>query len=133
MASRTPFSRHRAGGRSDDRSPGERVAGAYEFAAAEWGWTVDHIEGELTDALFVWYLDAAYDRVSERSNRDYQQAVEVVRAGVIFAHDQRQYSRWRASVRTKPNRGAGLVGQALEAAVMRIAEMFPDNVQRVTV
>lgn len=54
--------------------------------------------------------------------------VEAVRLGTIFAHDNKQHDKWRANKgrRHKPSRG--LTGEALEAAVMGIARMFPGNV-----
>lgn len=54
--------------------------------------------------------------------------VEAVRIGTVFAHDKRQYSRWQSRKKRIPKRGSGLVGAALEAAVMRVAELFPKNV-----
>lgn len=62
------------------------------------------------------------------ASTDFDQMVEAVRVGSIFAHDQKAYDRWqrRPKARSKPQRG--LTGHALEAAVMRIANQFPDNV-----
>jgi len=53
--------------------------------------------------------------------------VETVRVGTIFAHDGKQYGKWKTRQRT--TRGQrGLTGAALEAAVMRIARQYPGNV-----
>lgn len=48
--------------------------------------------------------------------------------------DRRAASRWASQRgRKRAGRSAGLTGEALESAVARIAEQFPDNVMRVTV
>lgn len=47
--------------------------------------------------------------------------------GTIFAYEQKAYLRWARSTR-RPPKARGLTGAALEAAVMQIAETFPDNV-----
>lgn len=54
--------------------------------------------------------------------------VEAVRVGTIFAHDQKAYSRWTRRPKARARKQHGLTGAALEAAVMRIAQRFPDNV-----
>lgn len=79
------------------------------------------------------YLDAASDRLNERAQGDFDAAVESGRAAAIFATDQKQYGKWRS----RPHRGPGthakgLVGDALERAVMGLQAMFPDNVSRAT-
>jgi len=51
-----------------------------------------------------------------------------VRVGTIFAHDAKQYGKWRSRQRSSQRRQRGLTGAALEAAVARVAEMFPGNV-----
>lgn len=55
--------------------------------------------------------------------------VEAVRVGTVFAHDGKQYGKWKSSNRARKG-GGGLTGAALEAAVMRVAQQFPDNVVR---
>lgn len=47
--------------------------------------------------------------------------------GTGFAYDTKAYGKWRR----RPSKTPQLDGAALEAAVMRVAEMFPDNVERV--
>jgi hypothetical protein len=74
------------------------------------------------------YFDAAHDRV----DADHRLRVEEVRAGYILARDAKAYAKWSRTAR-KPSSKPGLVGAALEAAVMSIASIFPDNVQRGTV
>lgn len=49
--------------------------------------------------------------------------------GAIFGRDQKAYDRWRRSNQPAP---VSLTGDRLEAAVMGIAAMFPDNVIRGT-
>jgi hypothetical protein len=48
--------------------------------------------------------------------------------GTIFAHDAKQFARWRNRSTRKAHREPGLTGLALEAAVRRVASLFPDNV-----
>lgn len=72
------------------------------------------------------YLDAAADRVDER----FRSSVEAARMGTVFASNRKAYDQWRRDAAPK---GRGLTGDALEAAVRRIAEQFPDNVIRGTV
>lgn len=45
---------------------------------------------------------------------------------MVFAHDQRQYMRWRASAVHSTSRG--LMGEALEQAITAIAGSHPDLV-----
>lgn len=42
-------------------------------------------------------MDAAVDRVRDRTNNEFDIAVEAVRAGTIFAGDNNQHARWRAA------------------------------------
>lgn len=128
MASREPFSRHRRreGGGADP----DALAHAADFAAHEYGWRPEYLERELTDEQLVWYFDAAQDRVERVTTADHERAIEAVRVGTIFAHDSKQYTRWRNRTRQATGRSRGLVGAELEAAVMRIAAMFPGNVVR---
>lgn len=99
--------------------------------ASTYHWSARHIEHELTDELLVLYLDEETDRVRDRAQADFDRTVEAVRVGTIFAHDGRQYARWLAG-KPAAKRGRGLTGDALEAAVMGIAAMFPENVERVS-
>lgn len=126
MASREPFSRQGAGDSSDGRSLDERLIGAYEFAAAEYGWAPQKVEEELSDEQLVAYLDAATDRLTRTYERDFEANVEAVRAGTIFAHDKKAARKWARRRIAKTSRG--LTGMALEQAVRGIAEMFPKNV-----
>jgi len=51
--------------------------------------------------------------------------------GSIFSRNQKAYDKWARSAHRRPGTHArGLTGAALESAVMRIAEQFPDNVTR---
>lgn len=97
--------------------------------AQAFGWSARHIERELTDELLVMYLDEETDRLTADVRVRFDSMVEAVRAGTIFAHDGRQHQRW---VRSRQPKGRALSGDALEAAVMRIAQMFPGNVIRGT-
>ena len=137
MASRQPFSRHHARGgvdgqlAGDHRTRAERLFAAYGLLAAEYQWSVRQIRSTLTDELLVLYLDDAIDRRSDRMEADFESTVEAVRVGYLTARDNKLYQKWSRR-RSTPKRGTGLTGQALEQAVMRIASMFPENVQRVT-
>lgn len=75
------------------------------------------------------YFDAAQDRLEDESRARFETMLEAVRAGTVFAHDSRQYRSWRAR-RPTAHRGAtqGLTGDALEAAVRQIADLFPGHV-----
>jgi hypothetical protein len=50
----------------------------------------------------------------------------------VFAHDAKQYTRWHNQRRAATGRSRGLVGAELEAAVNRIAKLFPQQVIRGT-
>jgi hypothetical protein len=95
--------------------------------AATFGWTARYIERELTDELLVMYLDEEVDRLRNRTQADFDSLVEAVRAGTIFAHNKKAHDKYIASSAAKQKRPS-LTGAALEAAVMNIAKMFPDNV-----
>lgn len=73
-----------------------------------------------------------FDEASERRQSDHEARIEAVRVGTIFAHDRKAHTKWQNAKRSK-SRKRGLVGDALEAAVMGIAQMFPQNVIRGTV
>lgn len=131
MGSRPPFSRQPDRGGERD---GYDLLRAVEFAAATYGWGPDYIELCLTDEQLVGIFDAAQDRLTDRSQSDFEAMLEAVRLGTVFAHDGRQYGSWRRSQpRRRGDRSSGLTGMALESAVMRIAALFPENVSRGTV
>jgi len=97
---------------------------------AEWGYDHRRLETELTDELFVLYLDAAHDRLADAGDA----AIEAVRIGTIFAHDARAYRSWRGrAARMNARRTAPLSDAALEAQLMALAAVFPKNVTRGTV
>jgi hypothetical protein len=123
-----PFSRRSRDERDDD--PDEwAVSGVYDFIAREFGWGRDYVDDVLSDEQLVAYLDAAQERLEAQQRAEFDGWVEAIRAGTIFAHDDKQYSKWR----TRPRKGArqqrGLTGAALEQAVMRIASIFPGQVE----
>lgn len=61
----------------------------------------------------------------------FDDAVEAARLGTIFAHPkaQNQYRRW--SQRRDAPKPVPLGDAALEAAILRIGQQFPGNVERV--
>lgn len=125
MGCAPPFSRR---ARPERAEPDEwALSSVYEFFAREYGWGADYVDSVLTDAQIVAYLDAAEDRIEAQQRSKFEGWVEAVRVGYIFARDGKQYTRWRSSTRSKGQRG--LTGHALEQAVMRIASMFPSNVE----
>lgn len=95
MAGRPPFSRQRD--RGGERSEWTVIRAA-EFVASAYGWGPDYIDNRLTDEQLVAYLDAAQERLTEEGRGRFTEAVEAVRAGTIFAHEAKQYDRWRADV-----------------------------------
>jgi hypothetical protein len=46
----------------------------------------------------VAYTDAAQDRITAASRTDFANAVEAVRAGTIFARNQKAHDRWQSDV-----------------------------------
>lgn len=127
MGCAPPFSR-RAREQRDDADEWA-LSGVYDFIAREFGWGRDYVDGVLSDEQLVAYLDAASERLEERHRAEFDGWVEAVRVGTIFAHDNKQYGKWRS--RPHPGRQQrGLTGAALEQAVMRIAAMFPGQVIR---
>lgn len=86
----------------------------------------------MTDEQLVLYFDAAQDRLERTTEAEFDRAVEAVRIGTVFAHDAREYTRWRNRRRAASGKTRGLVGAELEAAVMRIAKLFPNQVIRET-
>jgi hypothetical protein len=100
--------------------------------ASTYGWTVARIRAELTDEqLVLVYLEPAQRRLERSAQAAFDNDIEAIRLGTIFAHDRKAFSRWH-SRRNAKTRRPSLSGAALEQAVMRIAQVFPDNVQRVT-
>lgn len=117
-----PVSRHK-GKVLDDRTPGERLAAAYERAAAEWGIAPMALEVEMTDEQLVLLMDAAVDR--RRSA--FEDAVEASRMGALFAKGKsgaKAYEKWARKMKRK----ASLTGQALEHAVGAFAFSHPEYV-----
>jgi hypothetical protein len=101
-----------------------RVPGAYEFVAAEYGWTSRYVETELTDELLLDYLDAAQERIEDR----FETQVEAVRVGMVIAGNPKAMQRWSSRTRRFGKQQRGLTGAALDSAVMNVAAMFPGNV-----
>jgi hypothetical protein len=54
--------------------------------------------------------------------------VETVRAGTIFAHNQKSYARWQRSVARRDGKQQGLSGATLEQAVISLARSNPEYV-----
>lgn len=129
MACRPPFSRH---GRPDERREPDpnALAHAADFAAATYGWPPDFLEAGLTDEQLLFYFDAAQDRLERLATTEFEGAIEAVRVGTVFAHDVKQYTRWRNRRKAATGRSRGMVGAELEAAVGRLASLFPKNVIR---
>jgi hypothetical protein len=122
VACRPPFSRqpHDATVEPDEW----RLARAAEWLASAYGWGPRDLDS-LTDEQLVAYSDAAQDRLTGAADTAFRSAIEAARLGAIFSRDQRQYDRWASSTAAKR---PSLRGVALEAAVARIANIFPDNV-----
>lgn len=76
----------------------------------------------------VLYHDAATDRLRDRARMQFEHMVEAARMGTIFAHQQRQYERWRRSVDRSAGRVQGAVGAALEAQIRSLAMTNPEYV-----
>jgi hypothetical protein len=128
VASREPFSRHRASGGNDDRPLGERIIGAYEFAAAEYGWPPATIEEALSDEQLVAYLDAATDRLTRRRQDDFDVQIAAVRTGTVFAYNERAFGNWQRARDARDGRKVGLTGAALEGAISHLARANPEYV-----
>jgi hypothetical protein len=131
VACRQPFSRRDADGDLDERGPDERLLDAFEFVAAEYGWKVQEVDEELSDEQLVSYLDSASSRIERRARADFDGWVEAVRLGTIVAHDAALYRRWKRDRDAKPTKP--MSDAAIEAGIMRLAGMFPENVMRGTV
>jgi hypothetical protein len=56
--------------------------------------------------------------------------VESVRIGTVIASDKKALNHWRNRRYRSAQRSRALSGEALEAAVMNLATMFPGNVSR---
>lgn len=87
------------------------------------------MERELTDELLVMYFDQAADRLAEQAQSRFDADVEAVRTGTIFAHDNKQYRRWRRVSRSARTQAA-LVGESLERHIASLAFGRPDLVKR---
>lgn len=125
MASSEPFSRHGGG---DERPDPLALARAADFAAHEYGWRPDYLTNVITDEQLVFFFDAAQDRLERHATSEFERLVQAVRIGTVFAHDAKQYRRWRSRQQSRTRPGRKLVGAELEAAVMRVAQMFPGHV-----
>jgi hypothetical protein len=124
-----PFSRRPRDERGADDHDEWAVNGVYDFIAHEFGWGRDYVDDVLSDEQLVAYLDAAQERLEAQQRAEFDGWVEAVRAGTIFAHDDKQYGRWRTRPRKSARQQRGLTGAALEQAVMRIASIFPGQVE----
>ena len=56
--------------------------------------------------------------------------VESVRIGTVIASDKKALSHWRNRRYRSAQRSRAMSPEALEAAVMNLATMFPGNVSR---
>ena len=126
MGCAPPFGRVARGGeREHDEWELDRT---WEFLAREYHWGPDYLEDVLTDEQLLAYADAAQERLDRHAQAELDRRVEEIRVGTIFAHDQKQYGRWKSRTRNARPGQRGLTGAALEAAVMGIREQFPDQV-----
>lgn len=126
--------RRRGAAAAGDAEPDEwSLARAAEAIAKSYGWGPPELE-RLTDEQLVLYLDAAQDRIDADVRNEFESWVEAVRIGTFFGSGTkegvRQYARWKTRARNARPGRKGLTGAALESAVMRIAEQFPDQVVR---
>ena len=94
--------------------------------ASAYGWTPRVVERELTDELLILYLDEAVDRRTKDNEARFDSMVEATRIGTVFAHDKKQYDRWRRASRKR--RPRGLKGEALERVMAAFAVQNPDLV-----
>ena len=86
----------------------------------------------MTDEQLVAYVDAAEDRITDMATAEFDAMVSATRAGTIFAHDQRAWTRWQsrrqARQATRGGTVRGLTGAALERAVRGLASRNPEYV-----
>jgi hypothetical protein len=68
-------------------------------------------------------LDADQDLLTEQVTARFAEAIEAVRAGTIFAHEQQQYSRWRRDLERRD-------GTTNRTTLEQLAREFPDHVGR---
>jgi hypothetical protein len=73
----------------------------------------------------VLYLDEAADRLGNHAQRAFDDRVEAVRAGTIFAHNGKAHAAW---VRKRKRGPLGLTGAALEQVVRALAMTHPEYV-----
>lgn len=66
----------------------------------------------MTDEQLVAYLDAAHHRLGDEAEARFADSIEALRAGTIFAHDAKQYGRWRSRRRTGATPGKDLAALA---------------------
>lgn len=76
----------------------------------------------MTDEQLVAYLDTGSERLSAAADGKFTSAVEAFRAGAIFGHDQRQYTKWRRDVDRRTGR------QSPGTTIEQLAREFPDHV-----
>lgn len=101
MASRPPFSRQRdRNGKPDQWA----IVRAAEFVAETYRWGPDYLDTVLTDEQLVAYLDAAQTRLEGASRDRFVELVEANRIGAVFAHDAKQYARWRGDADRRSGR-----------------------------
>lgn len=132
MASREPFSRHQS--RRDDAAGGADadLVSAYEWAAQEYGWLPDDVEGRLTDEQLVAYFDAARDRADRDADTRFRDRVETARLGYLFAHDAQAYQQWSARQRVAEREARVTDDDVVLAQIARIADLYPGHVIRET-
>jgi len=69
------------------------------------------------------------DRVDKAARSAFDTAIETVRAGTIFAHDNKQYRKWRSARTSEVGKeSGGLTGAGLEAHIAQLRQSRPDLV-----
>lgn len=111
------------------------LVAAFEFCAAEYGWSPDYIDTHVTDEQFALYVEKAAERKRQASFAELDRIVNGTSWGVAIAFDRkgRNARKWQ-SLRRKVMRDAGthekgLTGAALETAVMALASADPSLVK----
>lgn len=108
-------SSRRDGGDSD-------IITVYEFCAAEYGWTPDHIESRITDSQILAYLDKAIDRRDKQAVAEVDRMTLAVNSGTVITYDRDALRRWQSRHRRVPTQSE------FSATVNRLASLFPGKV-----
>jgi hypothetical protein len=108
-------------GSSDDSGGGDIIA-VYEFCAAEYGWTPEHIETQVTESQLVAYIDRSVERRNKLGELQVDRMVVAVNQGTATYYDRDALRRWQSRHRRVQSRSE------FTQNLNTLASLFPGKV-----